>query len=91
VTESPKLNVQGPKGLPGIFLLAALFAHGCASTRVTVRDAFPLDPREGLPGPFPAGVERGWKALEARRRGSGRGGVFGRQRERGWEPGGRSA
>ncbi len=65
MTESPKLNVQSPKGLPGILLLAALFAHGCASTPVTVRDAFPLDPREDLPGPFPAGVERGWKALVA--------------------------
>lgn len=49
--------------LPGIVLLAALLAHGCASTRVAVRDAFPLDPREELPGPFSAGVERGWEAL----------------------------
>ncbi len=37
----------------------------CTSTRVEVRDAFPLDPREELPGPFPGGVERGWNALEA--------------------------
>ena len=48
-----------------LLLLAALFSEGCASTRVVVRDAFPLDPREELPGPFPAGVQRGWKALSA--------------------------
>jgi tetratricopeptide (TPR) repeat protein len=63
VIESPKPEVQSPKGLPGIVLLAALLSHGCATTRVSVRDAFPLDPREELPGPFSAGVERGWQAL----------------------------
>jgi tetratricopeptide (TPR) repeat protein len=46
-------------------ILAAWMAGRCVSTRVTVRDAFPLDPREELPGPFPAGVERGWRALSA--------------------------
>lgn len=40
-------------------------AGRCVSTRVIVRDAFPLDPREELPGPFPAGIERGWRALSA--------------------------
>lgn len=35
------------------------------TTRVAPRDAFPLDPREELPGPFPSGVERGWQALSA--------------------------
>ena len=61
--ESPKPEVQSPKGLPGIVLLAALFAQGCASTRVSARDAFPLDPREELSGPFSAVVESGWQAL----------------------------
>jgi tetratricopeptide (TPR) repeat protein len=63
VIASPKPKTQRPKGLPAVLLAAVLLAHGCASTRVSVRDAFPLDPREGLPGPFSGGVERGWKAL----------------------------
>jgi tetratricopeptide (TPR) repeat protein len=63
VIESPKPRVKPPKGLPGIVLTAALLAHGCVTVRVTVRDAFPLDPREELPGPFSAGIERGWRAL----------------------------
>ena len=29
------------------------------------RDRFPLDPREGLAGPFDASIEKGWRALEA--------------------------
>ena len=46
--------------------LVALFAHGCASsTPPSPRDAFPLDPREGLPGPFDESVDAGWKALLA--------------------------
>jgi tetratricopeptide (TPR) repeat protein len=43
-------------------LLASLVAS-CATLSVTERDAFPLDPREGLPGPFPSEVAKGWKAL----------------------------
>ncbi len=39
----------------------------CATTSrpAAPRDAFPLDPREGLPGPFPSGVSSGWEALLA--------------------------
>ncbi len=46
--------------------LAALLAHACASSAPPPpRDAFPLDPREGLAGPFDESVEAGWKALLA--------------------------
>jgi len=45
-----------------LFALASLVA--CATTAVTGRDSFPLDPREGLTGPFPSGVEKGWEALQ---------------------------
>lgn len=52
--------------LGALAAIAAVFGAGaCATAPVTPRDAFPLDPREQLPGPFPAGVERGWKALAA--------------------------
>ncbi len=48
-------------------LLAALGAASatrCASAPSPApRDSFPLDPREGLPGPFDASVGRGWQAL----------------------------
>ena len=47
---------------------------GCASAppAPAARDRFPLDPREGLAGPFDASVEKGWRALasgDARRAG----------------------
>jgi tetratricopeptide (TPR) repeat protein len=46
--------------------LAALLAHGCASTPPAApRDHFPLDPREGLTGPFDPAIEDGWQALLA--------------------------
>jgi tetratricopeptide (TPR) repeat protein len=46
----------------GLATLLALVS--CATApRVTGRDRFPLDPREDLAGPFPSGVEKGWKAL----------------------------
>ena len=47
--------------------LLALLIAGCASShgRVSRREAFPLDPREGLSGPFPPSVARGWRALIA--------------------------
>ena len=46
--------------------LVALLAHACASsTPPPPRDAFPLDPREGLAGPFDESVEAGWRALLA--------------------------
>jgi len=42
-----------------------LLVEACSTaTRVGGSDSFPLDPREELTGPFPAGVERGWKALQ---------------------------
>ncbi len=50
-------------------LVAALFALAtarCASAPPSViRDGFPLDPREGLQGPFDESVERGWRAVAA--------------------------
>lgn len=46
--------------------LAALVAHRCGSTAPAgPRDHFPLDPREGLPGPFEDTVGEGWRALLA--------------------------
>ena len=60
----PAGDARRPRGHPALLLLAgAFFVHGCATTSVTVRDSFPLDPREDLPGPFPPGVARGVKAL----------------------------
>jgi tetratricopeptide (TPR) repeat protein len=47
----------------GLFL-SVLVLFACASVpTVRERDRFPLDPREGLAGPFPDGVEAGWDAL----------------------------
>jgi tetratricopeptide (TPR) repeat protein len=43
--------------------VAAAFFVGCATTAAPPRDAFPLDPREGLTGPFDDAVARAWKAL----------------------------
>ena len=53
--------------LPLLGLLALFLSLGCGSTAPAGRrsDGFPLDPREGLPGPFPEGVETGWQALAA--------------------------
>jgi tetratricopeptide (TPR) repeat protein len=43
-----------------------VFAARCASTPPAgPRDYFPLDPREGLRGPFDEAVDEGWKALLA--------------------------
>ncbi len=47
-------------------LLAAIAAGRCASTAPPgPRDHFPLDPREGIAGPFDAAVDDGWRALAA--------------------------
>lgn len=54
-----------------LFLRFALFAvlvasiERCASAPAApnVRDRFPLDPREGLPGPFDPTLEEGWTSL----------------------------
>jgi tetratricopeptide (TPR) repeat protein len=64
----------GPRG-PGPCLLRRA-ARVCAAALATLalsrcasapppgpRDHFPLDPREGLPGPFEDAVEQGWLAL----------------------------
>ncbi|HTO89223.1 MAG TPA: hypothetical protein VMR54_17000 [Thermoanaerobaculia bacterium] len=48
--------------------LAVLLLSVCCATPprpAPARDQFPLDPRESLAGPFPAGVESGWEALLA--------------------------
>ena len=53
---------------PAAFLavLLAVLSLSCAtSARGPAPDAFPLDPREGLAGPFPPEVESGWRALVA--------------------------
>lgn len=49
----------------GPFCLALALAAGCASAppRASRRDAFPLDPREELTGPFAEGIDRGAEAL----------------------------
>ena len=50
--------------LAGVLLLSPGCASGPSpSSRRSER--FPLDPREELPGPFPEGVEEGWRALAA--------------------------
>ncbi|MEP6993207.1 MAG: hypothetical protein ABI968_01705 [Acidobacteriota bacterium] len=50
-------------------LLAVLLAlSSCASAPhppAAARDRFPLDPREGLAGPFEESIELGWRALTA--------------------------
>jgi tetratricopeptide (TPR) repeat protein len=49
---------------PAALLALLLLSSSCGSaTRSAARDQFPLDPREGLAGPFPPGVRAGWEAL----------------------------
>lgn len=53
-------------GRLGPALLALVWVVRCASGPPPVaRDHFPLDPREGLDGPFDSSVGEGWKALLA--------------------------
>ncbi|HET9794212.1 MAG TPA: hypothetical protein VFS34_07100 [Thermoanaerobaculia bacterium] len=49
----------------GRILLAALLAAGCRTVAVpTARlPAYVLDPRTGLPGPFPPGIAEGWTRM----------------------------
>ena len=53
---------------PAALLGLSLFSAACASTpgATTPADRFPLDPRQGLSGPFPSGVRSGWEALSAK-------------------------
>jgi tetratricopeptide (TPR) repeat protein len=53
--------------LPPALLALFLFSVSCATAPppVALRDRFPLDPREGLAGPFPPEVGAGWAALLA--------------------------
>ena len=55
-----------PRLLPWLVVVA--LAAACASGPVAPvpRDRFPLDPREGLAGPFDSSIENGWQALLAR-------------------------
>jgi len=47
---------------------AALLAAGCRTVLPPTRlPSYVIDPRSGLPGPFPEAVEAGWKKMEARR------------------------
>jgi tetratricopeptide (TPR) repeat protein len=67
-SDSRRANLPGRGPSPAFplsLLLPILFAlASCATTaRVTRRDQFPLDPREGLPGPFPERVATGWSRL----------------------------
>jgi tetratricopeptide (TPR) repeat protein len=50
-----------------VLVVGAAFAASCATSPKATppSDRFPLDPRDGLSGPFPPGVEAGWKALSA--------------------------
>src|SRR5262249_30673005 len=78
-----RLTCAAPRGgssarcAPLLFLgLSPLLLTFCASTQpVDHRDRFPLDPREGLAGPFPEGVSRGWSRVVAGG-GAGAGGGF---------------
>ena len=53
-----------PAALLGLSFLCA----SCASTPggPAPADQFPLDPRQGLSGPFPSGIRSGWEALSAK-------------------------
>jgi len=52
---------------PAALVVVVGLSFACATApRVTPsRDRFPLDPREGLIGSFPASVEDGWRALSS--------------------------
>lgn len=64
--ERPRPGSLRRAGRLGAGCLAALLAWGCASAPPPgPRDTFPLDPREGLPGPFEESVGAGWTALLA--------------------------
>jgi tetratricopeptide (TPR) repeat protein len=43
--------------------MAMIWLAACASVPPRPADGFPLDPRDGLVGPFDAAVRRGWKEL----------------------------
>jgi tetratricopeptide (TPR) repeat protein len=67
-SDSRRAPIPGRSPSPAFplsLLVPILFAlASCATTtRVTRRDQFPLDPREGLPGPFPERVATGWNRL----------------------------
>ena len=62
----PRIDFVRRAGRFGAALLFAAAASRCASSSSTAsRDAFPLDPREGLPGPFDDAIGEGWKSLLA--------------------------
>lgn len=56
----------GASLLPAAAAIAALL-WGCATAgkAPAPREGFPLDPREGLAGPFDASIESGWRAIES--------------------------
>jgi tetratricopeptide (TPR) repeat protein len=53
---------------PAALLALLLLSASCATAprAPAPSDQFPLDPREGLAGPFPAGVREGWEALSGK-------------------------
>lgn len=55
-----------PEAAAAVLMLALALAR-CASSAPAsaARDRFPLDPREGLAGPFHPALASGWRALEA--------------------------
>jgi tetratricopeptide (TPR) repeat protein len=55
------------KRSPAALVVPLCFAVSCATapTAPPPRDRFPLDPREGLTGPFDPAIEAGWKSLLA--------------------------
>jgi tetratricopeptide (TPR) repeat protein len=69
-TASGSLLHRAPRHRAALLLVAValLLSVGCASggtPSARRSEEFPLDPREELPGPFPEGVETGWRALVA--------------------------
>jgi tetratricopeptide (TPR) repeat protein len=54
-------RIWRPAALLALLLLSS--SCGSASRSAAPNDQFPLDPREGLVGPFPPGVRAGWEAL----------------------------
>ena len=55
-------SLRPPLAVSALLVVAAV---RCATAPGPPRDSFPLDPREGLAGPFDESVAEGWRALLA--------------------------
>jgi tetratricopeptide (TPR) repeat protein len=66
-SHAPRSRSFAPFVLAGLVVAFGFgFLYGCASAPPSApSDRFPLDPREGLTGPFDASIEKGWRALQS--------------------------